>query len=71
MWKLVPLGYDAAVVAPITAITSEPVVIGRKTGGIADVEQFVNVLGKLGFCFAKLLAEAVRQLFELLHSWIS
>ena len=43
MWKLVPLGYDAAVVAPITAITSEPVVIGRKTGGIADVEQFLGV----------------------------
>mgnify|MGYP004097268735 CR=1 FL=1 len=43
MWKLEPLGYDAAEVAPITAITSEPVVIGRKTGGIADVPQFVAV----------------------------
>ena len=43
MWKLEPLGYDAAEVAPITAITSEPVVIGRKTGGIADIAQFVAI----------------------------
>ena len=43
MWKLDPLEHDAAAVAPITAIASEPVVIGRKTSGIADVEQFVNV----------------------------
>ena len=43
MWKLDPLGFGAAEVAPITAITSEPVVIGRKTNGIADVPQFVAV----------------------------
>ena len=43
MWKLEPLGFGAAEVAPITAITSEPVVIGRKTNGIADVPQFVAV----------------------------
>ena len=43
MWKLEPLGYDAAEVAPITAIASEPVVIGRKTGGIADIAQFVAI----------------------------
>ena len=43
MWKLDPVGFGAAEVAPITAITSEPVVIGRKTNGIADVPQFVAV----------------------------